>query len=171
MEDTSLMCKRLPFSRWIAFSFLAACIPIAHDVLGAGARAEDNEMSGGQSEEIHLPPTVGLSNKQEEGFYQALVEAKEFFTLTDRGDSLLADGKIEEAITEYKRALGKAKLKADALYVHDRLAKAYEEAGRYEEALREVREISRIWPHEETKAKVLKRMRELEKKIEAQGNP
>ncbi len=162
------MYPHLRFSNLIVALSLAVML-FTHNAVAVGSREKEDAMNDKQSA-LSSVPNVGLSNSQTEGFNQALSESKEFFLLTDGGDSLLAEGKIEEAIAEYKKAMGKSRLRPDALYVHDRLAKAYEHAECYEEALEEVREIARLWPHEETKDKVLKRLQVLEEKTKVQQN-
>lgn len=157
-----LTCPRSIYNKF-AVLVLAFNIFITLPQAFAAGSTEETEVKRERSRES-VVPTVGLPKGKTKGFEQALQGSNRFFSLTRRGDSYLAEGEVGLVVAEYKKALKEVKLRPDAIFVRDRLAKAYEQIGDYKSALAEVKEIAYLWPTESTKGQVLERISKLEAK-------
>lgn len=78
---------------------------------------------------------VGLPKGQEKGLNIELEKATQYEKAVDYADSLVKEGKIEEAIVEYNKALSQAKFSGDKAIVFLHMADMYEKKRAYNKAL------------------------------------
>lgn len=88
-----------------------------------------------EQQKINAVLVTGFPKEEGKGFQKELEHAFKEADILERGDVLLREGKIDEAIKEYEKALSLAKLSGSKAVASISIANAYEKKRDYKRAL------------------------------------
>ena len=138
MRSIQLVCQiRVNKFSWvfIILILLGIGMPVNVHSENGSSKKENSGVSVVDQTNVAL---VGANTEQVGSLQKELVEDRVRLTAENKGLELEKQGRLEEAIAEYKKAIDLSKYKFDALLSHQGLARIYEKTEKYQFALAEL---------------------------------